>query len=474
MNGTREQRSAVGRGAPATRHWTAEEKLRIIVDAQRLQGEKLEALLQREGLQQAQVDSWRQALLGFLAELPLQGDLGSSQRARRRREARDRWQLEQELRRGKREQAEARVLLKILESRAAAAGRRRQRYAPRERQQVLALVSESSRAGARLKQICAALGLSARTVQRWRAQARTGALVSVPRRNPANRLSDAERARIMSVLQSEEYQGHSPRQIVPRLADQGIYLASESTMYRLLRATPRQAPKRSWARSPKPTSLIVDAPNHVWCWDITQLKSSRRGAPFHLYLVMDAFSRRIMGWEVYERQCMQYAARFIRRTCEMNGLKPRGLLLHSDNGRPMKGLAMFTTLDRLGIIASFNRPYVHDDNPLPEALFRTLKGRPTFPRLPFESLEVARQWVEQFVTWYNGQHRHSALCFVTPDDRYFGREGMVLARRRAVYERGRAEQPLRWTGRPREWRPAGPLRIQVRPWLQPDSRRQFR
>jgi putative transposase len=366
------------------------------------------------------------------------------------------------------------LLLKIVEDRAAAAGRRRQRYEPRERQQILALVSESRRAGARLKQICAALRLSVRTVQRWRAMERTGGPVTAPRRSPANRLSDTERARILSVLQSEEYEGHSPRQIVPRLADQGIYLASESTMYRLLRATPRRARPRSRAECPKPTSVIIDAPNHVWCWDITRLKSPRRGAPFHLYLVMDAFSRRIMGWEVYERECMQYAARFIRRTCEANSLKPRGLLLHSDNGRPMKGLAMFTTLHRLGIVASFNRPYVHDDNPLPEALFRTLKGRPAFPQLPFQSLEAARGWVERFVTWYNGQHHHSALCFVTPDDRYFGREHGVLARRRAVYERSKAEQPLRWTRRPRDWRPAGPLRIQVRPWLQPGSRRQFR
>lgn len=464
MNGTREESPAVEGVAPAARAWGPEDNPRVIVEMQGLVGEALEALLRREGLQRDEVDSWRHALREFLAALLSRGHMRASPAPRQLKRSCELRRLEQAARRGQREQAEARALLKLLEGRSAEAGRPRRWRSSHERQRILALVDEARRAGARLAPICAALGLSMRTVQRWRAQTSAGSARPAPRRSPANRLSDAERARILSVLQSEEYRRCSPRQLVPRLADQGLYLASESTMYRLLRATPRQSCSRSLARGAKPTLVAIDAPNQVWCWDITRLKSLSRGVSFHLYLVMDAFSRRIMRCEIHERQCMQRAAGFIRRTCEANGLDPRGLLLHSDNGRPMRSVTMSTTLRGLGIIPSFNRPHVHDDNPFPEALFRTLKGRPTFPHQPFESLQAARLWVERFVTWYNGQHLHSALCFVTPDDRYFGRERAVLAWRRMLYERRRAEQPSRWAGRVRAWNPAGPLRIQIRPW----------
>jgi putative transposase len=434
---------------PFINDWSPEDHQRFIAEMQGLVGEAFQALLRQEGLQQEAVNSWRRALLEFLAALPSR-----------------RW-LDRGARHGQREQAEARALLKLWEERGAEAGPPRRWRSSQERQRILSRVDEARRTGARLKPICAVLGLSMRTLQRWRTWESAGSPTPAPRRSPANRLSDVERAQILAVLQSEEYRRYSPRQLVPRLADQGLYLASESTMYRLLRANPRRSRSRSRARSAEPTVVVIDAPNQVWCWDITRLKSLRRGASFHLYLVMDAFSRRIMGCEVHERQCMRRAAGFIRRTCEANGLDPQGLVLHSDNGRPMRGVAMSTALRRLGIISSFNRPHVHDDNPFPEALFRTLKDRPSFPQQPFESLQAARLWVEQFVTWYNSQHHHSALCFVTPDDRYFGRERAVLTRRRRVYERMRTEQPLRWPGHPRKWSPAGPLRIRVRPWHPP-------
>jgi len=135
----------------------------------------------------------------------------------------------------------------------------------------------------------------------------------------------------------------------------------------------------------------------------------------------------------------------IRDICEEAKVDPNGLVLHSDNGKPMRGNTMIATLQWLGIVPSFSRPHVSDDNPYSEALFRTLKHGPAYPRLPFADIEAARQWVARFVGWYNGQHRHSAIRFVTPDERHFGREDSILARRHALYERARRTKPERWS-----------------------------
>jgi putative transposase len=171
-------------------------------------------------------------------------------------------------------------------------------------------------------------------------------------------------------------------------------------------------------------------------------------------LVEDVWSRRIVGFEVHDEESMDASAALVRATCTAQGVDPRGLVLHSDNGGPMRGSTMLTTLRHLGIVASFSRPSVSDDNPFIESLFRTLKYRPEYPHKPFETLEHARAWVTGFVDWYNAEHRHSGIRFVTPDERHDGREHQVLANRARVYERARRRHPNRWSRGTRNWTPA--------------------
>jgi transposase InsO family protein len=197
------------------------------------------------------------------------------------------------------------------------------------------------------------------------------------------------------------------------------------------------------------------SPNQVWSWDISYLKTAVRGRFFYLYMIVDIYSRRIMGWDVHEEESTDHASTLVRRACEDANVDAVSLVLHSDNGGPMKGSTMLATLQHLGVIASFSRPSVCDDNPFSESLFRTLKYRPEFPRRPFEDVEHARAWVAGFAAWYNGQHRHSGIRFVTPNERHGGDDASVLARRRGVYERARRRSPERWSRGIRDWSPAG-------------------
>lgn len=325
-------------------------------------------------------------------------------------------------------------------------------------------MDEALQAGVGLTAACSRLGVSPRTVQRWRKPQSAEDRRCGPRTQPANRLSQAERQRVLQVANSEQYRDLSPKQIVPRLADEGQYVASESTFYRVLREH-EQLQHRGKARAPVKRARpehVASAPNQVWSWDITYLKGPVRGAFLYLYLVVDVYSRRIMGWQVHEEESTEKAAALIRSCWEEAG-RPQGLTLHSDNGGPMKGATMLATLQWLGIAPSFSRPRVSDDNPFSEALFRTLKYRPSFPDKPFSSLEEARSWVTSFAGWYNSQHRHSAIRFVTPDDRHLGRESQLLAQRDELYQHARRRHPARWRGNTRDWTPAGPVRLNPSP-----------
>jgi len=325
-------------------------------------------------------------------------------------------------------------------------------------------VDEALSEGVRLEAACSRLGVSPRTVQRWRKPQSAEDRRCGPRTQPANRLSQAERQRVLQVANSEQYRNLSPKQIVPRLADEGLYVASESTFYRVLREHEQlqhRGKARPAAKRPR-AEHVASAPNQVWSWDITYLKGPVRGAFLYLYLVVDVYSRRVMGWQVHEEESTEKAAALIRHCWEQAG-RPAGLTLHSDNGGPMKGATLLATLQWLGIAPSFSRPRVSDDNAFSEALFRTLKYRPSFPDKPFSSLEEARSWVASFVGWYNSQHRHSAIRFVTPDDRHFGREAQLLARRHQVYQRARHRHPERWRANTRDWTPSGPVRLNPSP-----------
>ena len=273
---------------------------------------------------------------------------------------------------------------------------------------------------------------------------------------PGNQLSELERRRLLAIANSPEFGHLSPSQIVPRLVDQGEYVASESTFYRVLKAenqlTHRGAEKPVKARY-KPRALAATAPGQLFSWDITYLPTQVLGTYFYLYLFMDIFSRKIVGWQVYETESSNLASEVMQDICERENIAPQQVVLHSDNGSPMKGATMLATLQQLGVMPSFSRPACSNDNPFSESLFKTMKYRPAYPRRPFENLMAARQWVGTFVHWYNEEHRHSAIQFVTPTQRHAGLDGALLRKRVEVYEAAKARHPQRWSGATRNWEP---------------------
>lgn len=243
---------------------------------------------------------------------------------------------------------------------------------------------------------------------------------------------------------------------MPQLADEGLYLASESTLYRIQRRYGVRGRRRAANRIHVTRACTVHratGPNQVWSWDITLLPTVVRGVYLYLYLIVDVWSRRIVGWRVAAREGADIAAEFVMQTCREGDIDPGGLVLHSDNGAAMRGNTMIATLQWLGVVPSFSRPHVSNDNPYSEALFRTLKHIPTYPRLPFAGVDSAQRWVAWFVDWYNRSHRHSAIRYVTPDQRHFGDEDNILSRRHELYQRAQGAKPERWTGKTRNWTP---------------------
>ena len=201
----------------------------------------------------------------------------------------------------------------------------------------------------------------------------------------------------------------------------------------------------------------------VWSWDITWLPGPAQGLFFYLYLILDLYSRKIVGWEIFEQESGEHAATGVHRAVVADGRLLQPLVLHADNGSPMKGATLRATLERLGITASYSRPRVSNDNPFSEALFRTCKYRPTYPAQGFATLEAARTWVLAFVRWYNDEHRHSGIRFVTPNARHAGQDAALLAARHMVYEQARCRHPARWSRQTRNWTPIGTV------WLNPET-----
>ena len=333
-----------------------------------------------------------------------------------------------------------------------------------EREQVIAMVAEAVNSGARQERACEAISLSERTLQRWQNDQAKGRGDRRPARvqKPKNQLSESERKRVLAIANSPEFGHLPPSQIVPRLADQGEYVASESTFYRVLKAENqlqhRGAEKPSKPRS-KPRALRATAPAQLFSWDITYLPTQIKGIYFYLYLFIDIFSRKIVGWQVYESESSEQASEVMRDICVRENIGQNQVVLHSDNGSPMKGATMLATLQALGVMPSFSRPAVSNDNPYSESLFKTMKYHPTYPQRPFENLMAARQWVGTFVHWYNEEHRHSAIQFVTPAQRHAALDAALLSKRTQLYEAAKARRPERWSGATRNWIPVAVVHL---------------
>jgi putative transposase len=283
-----------------------------------------------------------------------------------------------------------------------------------------------------------------------------------PRPAPPNQLGDAEQQAMLAVCNLPEYASLPPSQIVPLLLDKGIYLASESSFYRLLKAHNQlhhrgrsQAPKKK----AKPTSFAATGPNQVWSWDITYLASRVKGQFYYLYMFEDIYSRKIVGYEVHERECGQLASELVQRCMLREQCFNQPLVLHSDNGAPMKAQTMRAKLDELGVQSSYSRPRVSNDNPYSEALFRTLKYRPEWPSSGYSNLTQARDWVQKFVGWYNTEHKHSKINFVSPSERHAQQDEGILAKRKVVLEAAKAAKPNRWSGSVRNCQPVGAVML---------------
>jgi len=323
-----------------------------------------------------------------------------------------------------------------------------------DRIQVIALIKEASSSGARRDKSCEILGLTIRTLERWEKENGLIDKRAITLRIPVNKLTEEQRNMILITANSALYQHLPVSQMVPLLADGGHYLASESTFYRILRAedqlTHRQTYKPSKHKRPEPYE--AHCPNKVWSWDISYLPTEVRGLYFYLYFIMDIYSRKIVGWSIHESESSEHASALMKQACLDEGVSPNQLVLHSDNGAPMKGITMLTMLQELGVIPSFSRPSVSDDNPYSESLFKTVKYHNSFPRTGrFTTILDARTWAEGLVTWYNTKHLHSALKFVTPHQRHTGEDIIIRAKRQVVYELAKAQYPERWSGETRDW-----------------------
>ena len=281
---------------------------------------------------------------------------------------------------------------------------------------------------------------------------------------PSHALTEEERARIVEVANEPRFAETPPARIVPVLADEGIYIASESSFHRVLRAH-GQMTRRGRARPPRrtrpPTTHIATRPGAVWCWDVTFLPATVQGRWFYLYLILDLYSRKIVGFEVHDTDSADHAAHLARRTALAEGVHamPVRPVLHGDNGATLKGTTVLAMLHWLGIEPSYSRPRVSDDNPYAEALFRTAKYRPEFPVKGFAELDAARQWAERFVHWYNDEHRHSGIKYVTPAQRHAGDDRALLGDRHELYQRARHANPRRWSGQTRDWTPVAAVTL---------------
>ena len=317
------------------------------------------------------------------------------------------------------------------------------------------LINEARTNGARLKPACDELNISERTYQRW---TKEGAVKKdqrplVERPTPKNKLSKEERDEIIKTVNSPEYADLAPSQIVPKLADEGKYIASESTFYKILKEE-KMNTHRGRSSVPvkrEPPTHVATTPNQVWTWDITWLNALIKGQYHKLYLIIDMFSRLIVAYEVWEEEKAEHAEYLIRKATLSQGIAGRPLVLHSDNGSPMKAATFQATLEKLGVQSSFSRPRVSNDNPYSEALFKTMKYRPKYPLKGFKSLDEARKWVGEFVKWYNKTHLHSGIKFVTPYQRHYGLDKGIMRKRKEIYEKAKAKHPERWSKSIRNW-----------------------
>lgn len=298
---------------------------------------------------------------------------------------------------------------------------------------------------------CAVLGVPRATLYRRRRPRPPGE--SRPRPPSPRALSPAERQEVLEVLHSEWFWDVAPAEVVATLLDEGVYLASVRTMYRLLAERGESRERRDQLRHPhypRP-ELLATGPNELWSWDITKLLGPQKWTYYYLYVILDVFSRYVPGWMVAHREAAALAKRLIAETVRSQGISRDTLTVHADRGSSMTSKPVALLLADLGVRKSHSRPHNSNDNPYSEAQFKTLKYRPTFPGR-FGSIEDARAHCQEFFDWYNRHHRHSGIGMMTPEAVHYGRAEEIYAFRAEVLEAACEAHPERFVkGPPRPW-----------------------
>ena len=307
---------------------------------------------------------------------------------------------------------------------------------------------ETLRSGLAVSVACQALGVPRASIYRARHRRRVVARRLAPRPRPPLSLSEAERERLLAVLNSERFADMAPASIYATLLDEGQYLASVRTMYRLLTEHGLSLERRCQRVHPayaKP-ELLAQAPRQVWSWDITKLKGPVRWSVYHLYVILDIFSRYVVGWMVALREAAELAEQLIAETIAKQQIAPATLTLHADRGTSMRSKPVAALLVDLDVARTHSRPHVSDDNPYSESQFKTLQYRPEFPKR-FGSLEDARAHCQRFFHWYNHEHRHSGIGLMTPHAVHHGTAEALQAQRAQTLQLAYAAQPSRFKGR---------------------------
>ena len=309
---------------------------------------------------------------------------------------------------------------------------------------------------------CRGLGVARATFARWQAPALQ---TCAPRRKSPRALSPGECDTVLSVLHSDRFVDRAPAEIVATLLDEGTWLCSVRTMYRILKEHGEVRERRDQLRHPSYAApeLLATGPNQVWSWDITKLRGPVKWTYFHLYAILDIFSRHTVGWMVAPRESTALAKKLIGETCARQEIAPGELTIHADRGSSMKSKPLALFLADLGVTKSHSRPHVSDDNPYSESQFKTLKYRPTYPDR-FGSIEDARAWCRAFFSWYNTEHRHSGIGMLTPEDVHYGRAPEVLAARAVVLKAAYAAHPERFV-----LRAPGPGPLPTAVWINPPA-----
>lgn len=314
---------------------------------------------------------------------------------------------------------------------------------------ILGIMQKARTDEIRQETICSGIGIGIRTLQNWRKEGlpdkRKGALKVVH-----NKLSETEERKIQEKVCSFKYKDKTPGEIVAELAEAGEYIGSTSSFYRVFKRSNLVILNRRQRRRSKALLVEIKASksNEQWSWDISYLATAAKGKYYYLYLFTDIWDRYIVGWEIHEEESGELAKELFRKISER--LNVKGIKLHSDNGGPMRSTTFRAVLEKLEVIQTFSRPSVSNDNAFSESLFSTLKRNAGYPK-KFDSIEEAREWMTKFVAWYNNEHMHTRLNYVTPAQRRNGKYAEIFNKRNETFANARLAHPERWTGKTKVW-----------------------